>query len=97
MWVESDPEHSKEIRVTLNATEQGIYYLLVEYHQLDEVGMPVRVRVEQNGESTAEGSGFFLIFPSKIQNFINFGVFYTSNFQTSKIIQYFTPKIQNYP
>uniref|UniRef100_A0A914HKE2 Uncharacterized protein n=1 Tax=Globodera rostochiensis TaxID=31243 RepID=A0A914HKE2_GLORO len=47
-------DRSKEFRVTVSVPENGIYYLLVDYHSWERTAMPVRVRVQQN-DITAEG------------------------------------------
>ncbi|KAL3115244.1 hypothetical protein niasHT_010874 [Heterodera trifolii] len=47
-------DRSKEFRVTISVPENGIYYLLVDYHGWERSAMPVRVRVQQS-DHTAEG------------------------------------------
>uniref|UniRef100_A0A915EU80 Laminin subunit alpha n=1 Tax=Ditylenchus dipsaci TaxID=166011 RepID=A0A915EU80_9BILA len=55
VMVHTDPDRSKEIRVELEVPEDDIYYLLVEYHNLEEVSVPVKVRIEQDDNQAAEG------------------------------------------
>uniref|UniRef100_A0A183CHS2 Calpain_III domain-containing protein n=1 Tax=Globodera pallida TaxID=36090 RepID=A0A183CHS2_GLOPA len=47
-------DRSKEFRHTVSVPENGIYYLLVDYHSWERTAMPVRVRVQQT-DITADG------------------------------------------
>lgn len=54
VFVQTDSDHSKEIRVDLNVPESNTYYMVVEYYNLEETSLPIKVRVEQSDKQISE-------------------------------------------
>lgn len=55
VFVKTDPDRSKEIQIDLNVPESNTYYLLLEYYNLEENSLPIKVRVEQADKQISEG------------------------------------------
>ncbi|KAI1731321.1 laminin EGF domain-containing protein [Ditylenchus destructor] len=53
--VKTDPDSSKEIRVDIDVPDDDFYYLVVKYFNLEEVSVPVKVRIEQDDVEAANG------------------------------------------
>ncbi|KAH7701646.1 laminin alpha [Aphelenchoides avenae] len=49
-------DSSRDIQVEIEVPEDDMYHLLVEYHHLNNVSVPVKVRVEQGDVVAAEGT-----------------------------------------
>lgn len=48
--------HSKNIQVEIEVPEDGLYYMMVEYFNIQTENMPLKIRVEQNDATAAEGN-----------------------------------------